>query len=75
MQDKNAKPAVVEAEKGFSLLRTDTIQLWALLEDFQPLDEHSLKSMSEDISYRIRETTDVKHQFNKSNLNGLSNFK
>jgi hypothetical protein len=68
MQEKNAKSPGVDPEKSysqskieFSLLRTDTIQLWALLEDFQPLDEHSLKSLSEDISYRIRETTDVNH--------------
>ncbi len=59
MQEKSTKPQGAELEKGFSLLRTDTIQLWTLLDDFQPLDEHSLKSLSEDISYRIRETTDV----------------
>ena len=46
-------------EKGFALLRTDTIQLWVWLQGYQPLDEQPLKSLSEDISYRIRETSDV----------------
>jgi hypothetical protein len=46
-------------EKGFSLLTTDSIQLWAWLDGYQPLDEQSLKSLSEDISYRCRETSDV----------------
>ncbi len=46
-------------EKGFSLLTTDSIQLWAWLDGYQPLDEQSLKSLSEDISYKNRETTDV----------------
>lgn len=48
-----------EKASGFSLFRLDTIQLWAWLEGHQPLDELSLKSLSEDISYRIREITDV----------------
>lgn len=49
----------LDQEKGFSLLRTDTIQLWVWLQGYQPLDEQPLKSLSEDISYRIRETSDV----------------
>lgn len=49
----------LDHEKGFSLLRTDTIQLWVWLQGYQPLDEQPLKSLSEDISYRIRETSDV----------------
>lgn len=56
---QNHQSPVGDLEKGFSLLRTDTIQLWTWLEGLQPLDEHSLKSLSEDVSYRVRETTDV----------------
>ena len=48
-----------DKEKGFALLRTDTIQLWVWLQGYQPLDEQPLKSLSEDISYRIREASDV----------------
>lgn len=55
MQEKNQNPQ----DKGFALLRTDTIQLWVLLEGLQPLEEQSLKSLSEDVSYRCRETSDV----------------
>jgi hypothetical protein len=58
----NEKQSLVggdQHEKGFSLLSTDSIQLWAWLEGYQPLDEQSLKSLSEDISYRCRETSDV----------------
>ena len=65
MQEKNSKshdkplgPAE-HHEKGFSLLSTDSIQLWAWLEGYEPLDEQSLMSLSEDISYRCRETSDV----------------
>ena len=57
MQDKNCRTP--ETEKGFSLLRTDTIQLWVWLQGYQSLEDQPLKSLSEDISYRIRETTDV----------------
>lgn len=57
-----------DQEKGFSLLRLDTIQLWSWLEGNQPLDELSLKSLSEDISYRIRETTDVCLSLNKKKI-------
>lgn len=46
-------------EKGFTLVRTDIIQLWVWLEGYSPLDDQPLKSLSEDISYRIRETLDV----------------
>jgi hypothetical protein len=49
-----------QQQKGFHLLRTDTIQLWVWLEGYQPLDDQSLKSLPEDIQYRIRENTDVK---------------
>jgi hypothetical protein len=59
MQDKNAKVNSPEQEKGFALFRSDTIQLWVWLEGYQPLDEQSLKSLSEDITYRIREILDV----------------
>jgi hypothetical protein len=64
MQDKNTKnqhnnEANTPIEKGFSLLRTDTIQLWLWLDEFPPLSEQLLKSLSQDVSYRIRETTDV----------------
>ena len=63
MQEKSSSKSTSQSsdqqEKGYVLLRTDTIQLWACLEEYQPLDEHLLKSLSEDISYRIRETTDV----------------
>jgi hypothetical protein len=58
MQEKTTKASASEQEKGFSILRTDTIQLWVWLEGNQPLEEQSLKSVSEDISYRIREVTD-----------------
>lgn len=44
---------------GFALLRPDTIQLWTWLEGYAPLDDLSLMSLSEDVSYRIREITDV----------------
>lgn len=54
------KSPVNDKEKGFALLRPDTIQLWVWLQGYQPLDEQPLKSLSEDISYRIRETSDVK---------------
>jgi hypothetical protein len=46
-------------EKGFTLIRTDAIQLAVWLEGYTPLDDQPLKSLSEDISYRIRETLDV----------------
>lgn len=57
--NSNSTSTAGDHEKGFSLLRLDTIQLWAWLEGHQPLDDLSLKSLSEDVSYRIRETTDV----------------
>lgn len=64
MQDKNSKLISQvnrnESEHGFVLFRSDTIQLWSWLEGNQQLDEPSLKSLSEDISYRIRESLDVK---------------
>lgn len=58
MQQENKSPNSGQ-EKGFALVRTDTIQLWVWLQGYQPLDEQPLKSVSEDMSYRIRETTDV----------------
>ena len=67
MQEKNSKShekpggGFEHHEKGFTLLSTDSIQLWAWLEGYQPLDEQSLKSLSEDISYRCRETSDVSY--------------
>ena len=61
IQNSSSKSPNIEnnEEKGFALLRTDTIQLWVWLQGYQPLDEQPLKSLSEDISYRIRETSDV----------------
>lgn len=59
MQEKNTKTTTGDHEKEFSLMRTDTIQLWLWLEGHHPMDEHCLKYMSEDVSYRIRETADV----------------
>ena len=61
IQNSSSKLPNIEnnEEKGFALLRTDTIQLWVWLQGYQPLDEQPLKSLSEDISYRIRETSDV----------------
>ena len=58
MQENN-NSSNTEQEKGFALVRTDTIQLWVWLQGYRPLDEQPLKSVSEDISYRIRETSDV----------------
>lgn len=64
MQDKNSKSISQvtrnEPEQGFALCRSDTIQLWSWLEGNQQLDDQSLKSLSEDISYRIRESLDVR---------------
>ena len=68
MQEKNSKINEKQVASSsdhhekvttFSLLSTDSIQLWAWLEGYNPLDEQSVKSLSEDISYRCRETTDV----------------
>ena len=54
------QPDANKQSGGFSILRADTINLWVWLQGHeQPLDEHSLKSVSEDISYRIRECTDA----------------
>jgi len=69
MQDKNAKVNSPEQEKGFALFRSDTIQFWVWLEGYQPLDEQSLKSLSEDITYRIREILDVGFFFNLFDFN------
>ncbi|CAF0928055.1 unnamed protein product, partial [Brachionus calyciflorus] len=70
MQDKNSKfvnpnPTNVKTEQdqGFALFRSDTIQLWSWLEGYQPLDEQSLKGLSEDISYRIRDSLDTAVSF------------
>ncbi len=65
MQDNKASATGQDKDKGFALLRTDTIQLWVWLQGYQPLDEQPLKSLSEDISYRIRESTDVIEFINK----------
>ena len=46
-------------EKGFTLIRTDAIQLAVWLEGYTPIEDQPLKSLSEDISYRIREALDV----------------
>jgi hypothetical protein len=60
MQEKNSKADKAENEKGFAVLRTDTIQLWVWQQGFnQLLDDQSLKILSEDISYRMREAIDV----------------
>jgi len=59
MQENKAATTGHDKDKGFALLRTDTIQLWVWLQGYQPLDEQPLKSISEDISYRIRESSDV----------------
>ena len=55
----NINSSLSPDEKGFSLIRTDAIQLAVWLEGYTPLDDQPLKSLSEDISYRIRETLDV----------------
>ena len=55
----SATATASDVEKGFALLRTDSIQLWVYLQGHQPLEEQPLKFLSEDISYRIRETSDV----------------
>ena len=55
----NNLPSNTFDEKGFTLVRTGMLQFWIWLEGSSQLDDPPLMSLSEDISYRIRETLDI----------------